>query len=441
MIEDKKIENLFKDNQHKLDEMPSPMAWDRLEVRLEKHALTRKRFAWRRLAVAAAVFIAVSMIGLWTYINPLGSTMNKTTILFPKKELASEIIAGDAPAPARPILMSHREKVQYLTEVSNTRMNTRPALALRENKSTEKTTNISPAKSIRPQVAKPKPQADITPSITTTDMTVQADVEPIVEEKIIQKLEEKDIVIIGNASDEKDDSYKIIADEVAANQAVVVESTTPTMPTTISTTSGYSRNTDVNDAEIAPQYDIESEVEESVVIEEVTAKETKKKHRARRSADKSAATKDVRSESIPAPVVAAKPKAEPDLDRFDWLLGKWTDEDDNSFEEWQRIAPNILEGKGYFVVDVDTTFTQSMKIVQSNAQVFFMVDGQAVEGKFELEQYDDGSATFKNKDEANEQITLKKDANNAYSVTIEKTKKQIAREKRKKKRTFKRVKE
>ncbi len=431
MIEDKKIENLFRDNQHKLDEMPSPMAWERLEVRLEKRELARKPLLWRRLAVAAAVLIAVSMIGLWTFINPLVSA-NKTAILFPNTELASEIIASDAPAPARPILMSHREKVQYLTEVSNTRMNTRPALA--ENKLREKTTNISPSKSIRPQAAKPKPQADA-PSITTTDMMVQADVEPIVEEKIIQKFAEKDIIVTDNATEKEDDSDKIITDEVAANQAVVVAPTTPTMPTTISTTSGYSINTDVNDAEIAPQYDVEAEAEEIIVLKEQATRETKKKRRARRSADKMTATKDTKNESIPSPAAPA----EPELDRFDWLLGKWTDEDDNSFEEWQRIAPNILEGKGYFVVDVDTTYTQSMKIVQSNAQTFFMVNGQLVEGQFELKKYDDSTATFKNKNESNEQITLKKDTQNAYSITIEKSKKQTAREKRKKKRMFRRV--
>jgi len=43
-------------------------------------------------------------------------------------------------------------------------------------------------------------------------------------------------------------------------------------------------------------------------------------------------------------------------------------------------------------------------------------------------KYDDPSATFKNKNESNEQITLKKDANNAYAVAIEKSKKQTARE-------------
>ncbi len=431
MIEDKKIENLFRDNQHKLDEMPSPMAWDRLEVRLEKRDLNRTQSGWRRLAVAAAVLIAVSMIGLWTYINPLGG-LDQTSRLFDEKELASEIIASDAPTPARPILMSHREKVQYLDDVSNTRMNTRPALA--ENKPKKPTTNVSPAK-IAPQAnskSVPAPKANVADAITTIDITVQADAEPILEEKMMEKVAEEDIIIIGNATTKEDDSDKALEGEIAANQSVVTTSTpSPPKLTTTSTTSGYTTYT--YDAETTPEYD----VEEAVVMEEATAKETKKKRRAKRSADKTAASKDFSSESIPAPATAAKP--EPELDRFDWLLGKWTDEDDNSFEEWQRIAPNILEGRGYFVVDVDTTFTQSMKIVQSNRQVFFMVDGQVVEGKFELEKYDDRTATFKNKAKASEQITLKKDANNAYSVTIEKSKKQAARERKKKKRTFKRV--
>lgn len=434
MIEDKKIENLFRDNQHKLDEMPPSMVWDKLEVRLEKRDLNHKQFMWRRLSIAAAVFIAVSMIGVWMYINPLGNTMNQTAELFPKKELASEIIASDAPTPARPILMSHREKVQYLDDVSNTRMNTRPALA--ENKPRKPTTNVSPAK-IAPQANSkpiPAPKADATNGITTIDMTVQADSEPAAEPKMPEEIEDEEI-IEGALALEKNASKSIVYDNATDSSKDIKETSFSYTPPP--TTTGNVAGTYDLEVPSSSYLEVEAEEDDIVVMEEVAAKETKKIRKAKRSADKATA-KDFRSQST-TPAAAAKP--EPELDRFDWLLGKWTDEDDNSFEEWQRIAPNILEGKGYFVVDVDTTFTQSMKIVQSNAQVFFMVDGQAVEGKFELEKYDDRTATFKNKNEASEQITLKKDANNAYSVTIEKSKRQVARERKKKKRTFKRVNE
>ncbi len=440
MIEDKKIENLFRDNQHKLDEMPSPMAWDRLEVRLEKRELThRKRFVWRRLAIAAAVIIAVSMIGLWTYIDPLSSTMNQTAEIFPKKGelLASEIISSDAPSPARPLLMSHREKVQYLTEASKTRMNTRPALALKENKSTEKATNVPPTKP-KPQTTKPQPQADVAP-ITTTDMTVEADFAPIEIEKNMEEAATAKVVIAEEVIELPTKAYKELDEAADGHGAIAIGTTTSaTTPTTTqpTTISGYTFYDNVDDTPQDYSDDVEEEVEEVVVLEGLEAERDKQISKARRSADKARAAKDVRSESMPAMDVA-----EPELDRFDWLLGKWTDEDDNSFEEWRRISPNILEGKGYFVVDVDTTFTQSMKIIQANAQVFFMVNGQMVEGEFELEKYDDRTATFKNKQEAREQITLEKDDGNAYSVTIEKSKKMTAKERRKKKRTFKRVNE
>jgi len=234
---------------------------------------------------------------------------------------------------------------------------------------------------------------------------------------------------------EKNASKSIVYDNATDSSKDIKETSFSYTPPP--TTTGNVAGTYDLEAPSSGYLEVEAEEDDIVVMEEVAAKETKKIRKAKRFADKATA-KDFRSQST-TPAAAAKP--EPELDRFDWLLGKWTDEDDNSFEEWQRIAPNILEGKGYFVVDVDTTFTQSMKIVQSNAQVFFMVDGQAVEGKFELEKYDDRTATFKNKNEASEQITLKKDANNAYSVTIEKSKRQVARERKKKKRTFKRVNE
>ena len=438
MIEDKKIENLFKDNQHKLDEMPSPMAWNRLEVRLEKRHLNRKQSVWRKLSVAAAVFIAVSMIGLWTYINPLGSPMNKTAQIFPTKKLASEIIASDAPAPAHPLLMSHREKVQYLTEKSKT--NTSPPI-VRHNNKQNKIPNIPLAKSVSPKIAKVRPQGDAPPVIATPDMTVQADVEPLVEEVMDEKIT-KDIAVTHGGielqnNDKSNNSFDSLPGEAIAYTGLTTTSSTTPVTTQITTGNVINIEDEMEKKYNDSSEDLEIAVAETKIPEQVVVEEAQTTSKQRSASKKPIARPSIEAESAANPAVSV----EPELDRFDWLLGKWTDEDDSSFEEWRRIAPNILEGKGYFVVDVDTTFTQSMQIIHSNAQVFFMVDGQLVEGKFELQKYDDQNAVFKNKDVENEQITLKKDAKNVYSVTIEKSKKQAAREKRKKKRKFRRVNE
>jgi len=439
MIEDKKIENLFRDNQHKLDEMPSPMAWDRLEGRLNERDTRHKGFTWQRLAVAAAVFIAVSMLGMWTLVDPLGSEMNKTTALLAERQLASEIIASDAPAPARPILMSHREKSQYLTEVSKTRINARPALAERLP---IKTMNAPPPKVI-PQTKQfvPTSQAESTPSITSTNMMVQEDIQPVTKEDIIEIQAKKEMEIAELKASSDDSFVKDKQIEMAENQSVV------TVPSNISTTSA-----DYADAvyDIVAEEKTEEIFDEGISLDEIMvrkeskAKRSDKKRRKAKTQNKKEIV-ETRAVTPPSPaaiiIAEAEMEAEPGLNHFDWLLGKWVDEDDNSFEEWQRTNANTLEGKGYFVVNVDTTFTQSMKIVQANQTVYFMVNRQLVEERFELEEYDDRSATFKNENETKEQIILKKDKNNSYSITIEKNKKETVRERKKKKRIFRRVKE
>jgi len=133
--------------------------------------------------------------------------------------------------------------------------------------------------------------------------------------------------------------------------------------------------------------------------------------------------------------------AEQGIDKFDWLLGKWADEADSSFEEWYRTDADTIEGKGYFVVDVDTTFTHSMRLVELNKQVYFMVNGQLVEGNFQLESYDNRRAIFKNGTNNNAQITLKQDATNTFSMTVEdQSTQKEAKESKRKRRTLKRVK-
>ncbi len=62
------IEDLFRDNQHGLDEKPRDLLWDRIEDRLEEKSVLKKKNDWWKYAAAASVVAGMS-IGVWALMN------------------------------------------------------------------------------------------------------------------------------------------------------------------------------------------------------------------------------------------------------------------------------------------------------------------------------------------------------------------------------------
>ncbi len=60
----KDIFDLFKDNQHKLNERPSQQAWDRLESRLDSHKERNRTSIYRILSMAAAIVVLVAFVSI-----------------------------------------------------------------------------------------------------------------------------------------------------------------------------------------------------------------------------------------------------------------------------------------------------------------------------------------------------------------------------------------
>jgi len=67
------ISDLFKKNQHKLEEMPSPQSWDKLRRRLDDRRHTRPQFTiYRSFAmVAAAVGLVLIITTVFNIPNPI----------------------------------------------------------------------------------------------------------------------------------------------------------------------------------------------------------------------------------------------------------------------------------------------------------------------------------------------------------------------------------
>ena len=69
MDKKKDLFDLIKANEHKLDQAPSPRAWDRLERRLDKHYSKRRRSRPRWLfSIAAAVVGLVVMVSIISFL-------------------------------------------------------------------------------------------------------------------------------------------------------------------------------------------------------------------------------------------------------------------------------------------------------------------------------------------------------------------------------------
>lgn len=64
MKANKDIFDLFRKNQHKLAERPSPIVWRRLERRLDAHQRRNQRSLYRQLSMAAGLLILLGFIAL-----------------------------------------------------------------------------------------------------------------------------------------------------------------------------------------------------------------------------------------------------------------------------------------------------------------------------------------------------------------------------------------
>lgn len=137
------IEDMFRDNQHGLDEKPRDLIWDRIEERLEEKPVVRKKSNGWKYAVAASVFAGISLAVLY-FMNPIEDpTKVESVVLMESTEMneekATEILdqleaestaivttKSHAPAPEimeeemkKPVLSQPKYKMEPLEEISS----------------------------------------------------------------------------------------------------------------------------------------------------------------------------------------------------------------------------------------------------------------------------------------------------------------------------------
>lgn len=93
-----------------------------------------------------------------------------------------------------------------------------------------------------------------------------------------------------------------------------------------------------------------------------------------------------------------KPIAE--ITQFTWLEGRWegVEGDMQTFEEWEPLKNNVIQGVGGLTSEEDTIFAETIKIELIEGDLFYVaaVPGNSNPVAFKLIKFENNTATFEN---------------------------------------------
>jgi hypothetical protein len=111
------------------------------------------------------------------------------------------------------------------------------------------------------------------------------------------------------------------------------------------------------------------------------------------------------------------------IGQFQWLIGQWKGTGEKIvLDEWQQSSSDILEGRGFGLVDGEVIFLEQMKLQQIGQHLYFMVDLFGAEDllKYKLISFDGRQATFENpKAPFPNQVVLKRTAMNSFELIMQ----------------------
>lgn len=92
------------------------------------------------------------------------------------------------------------------------------------------------------------------------------------------------------------------------------------------------------------------------------------------------------------------------IKNFHWLVGTWksTTNQGISYEIWKKENDTLLSGHGYVISNADTVFSEKLKLVQRNADLFYIPEVSDQNNSkpifFKFMEFDKGEYNFVNKD-------------------------------------------
>lgn len=508
MEEQDNLYDLFKHNEHKLDERPTPMAWDRLEQRLDNRTSVHKRLLLRNYAAAASLLLLVSVAVFFAISD--SSSPNVSMADAKTVESMNDLVYAEEPKPARPILMSHKEKVYYYQQdqlLASKTVNKKPNNnTRRDNKFELNNTEIALS-----DVQEEK-EIDLLAENTVTSYAFDSNVAPRSSSKKFRKeyqasvtvpadnksdlegivLAETEQIVGGSTSGDKtfhwnkdEEAEEVIAEiqqeapkvdesekEAESASGMIMETISKEnlpgkRPYKEEKSTGYrsqDKSTSLSGGAITLEDQDDYKKERAIAkAEEAKAwKPKNKKSKSQKAEIISSAEQAPASPSIAAsePTMAPAPQqsstygnemeaaeditrdinlqsnqvqyepitssnyqmSAPEIDQFNWILGNWKDDSGQSLERWEKTDELTIKGRGHFIVNGDTLFTEGMKIKQIDDNLYYIVavDDSKSEVFYKLKSFNNQLAVFENSNlEFPNQVIIQQNSNNNFTTTLQ----------------------
>lgn len=364
------ISNLFKDNEHLLEEKPSRRAWAKLEEKLDQDKVRSTRRIYRYISTAAAVIAIVAMvsaIALFKNGNSLVADNQTVTVENQQqKELAMTKAGSDWRKEYAPETLEETEQT---------------AVAEKGDRIAKKSSQTERQPIITDNASYDKKQEQVSPS-TQPNFTPKA------------KTKSGSTPF---ATPTRPSSPEIQVESANASREVIGEKIKRHLPP--APASNMSDDTDYEA--------IKRKAEREAKIAKNHA--TKKEYQTTRPKSDKTNTKEITKITIAD---------------FQWLTGAWsnTTPDGVSYEKWTKTDKNTLKAKGYLIQNGDTTFVESMQIKKIKNKIYYVSNFGTDKSstKFELTNYHNGVATFENKkSKSPTKVVITKNENNSFTITFQ----------------------
>ena len=364
MSNKKDISELFRANEHKLRQNPSPQAWDRLESRLDRRRATGGNTLYRRLAMAAALLVLIAFVGILpAYLGPKSGNQMAANEADSSLFMEEIISADNGEGNARPL--SIREVYQDI-DLQEGDSDKRLTVAVRNSGPL----NQPPANRPTPKRAE---SAVETPELETAGIADANTPQPALEEEAPQ-LEE----LAGAGAAPADYSYD-------------------------------------DDVSVAYEKDQAARMSEQEAIPQNSGKSSPPAMANKEIVQMDAATNAISYEGQ---------SLDPGVQQFQWLIGQWKSDEGmgNSFERWEAINAFTIKGQGVLVLNGEETFTEEMQIQLIGQQLYFItaIDSEGQKRYFRLKSYNDGIAVFEDEENAAfpQQVILEQNGPNSFNATF-----------------------
>ncbi|MEM1217993.1 MAG: DUF6265 family protein [Bacteroidota bacterium] len=343
------IDELFRANQHRLEQAPSPQAWKRLDRRLSEHRQARVRTInpWRNwLGIAAGLALLLGVASVLLFTQAPGETMTAEAV-----ERYSEELQPTSTAANYPVLSPERDYPG-----SDIREGNRgKRLQVQQLQATNTDLSMAEAQSPRFNSA-PTEIAEFKPSNTEAE-TVEEIVEtpPNSEPPAAQEVEEipvtEDPVIVAEDARTEPPAY-VWKEEVAKTETANQEPAAGP--------SAKAKRLESNSAPTAiPEYNVTLNQ-----LEYITE------------------------------------QSGPSIDQFQWIIGQWSTTGQNgetiSFEEWELEDKFTIRGTGYLRINGQQSLVEQMEIKKIGKDLYFItaIDGSEQPISFKLKSITSTEAIF-----------------------------------------------